>query len=610
MSAMADKTQGAVMADFVFGGIESDEGRLLESERKRWSGLRHAHALDPLDPAPGQAVRITVTVGPDVNVDRVAAYYTADGSEPAGSRGRAVSGEVALLERVDIRWEALIWDYVEVWQGELPGQPEGAMVRYRIEGWLSSGEGESAWSREQNMDRSVERPSVYGYAVDRFAPPAWAHDAVIYQVFVDRFSGVENRWLEPDEMERFTGGMLAGVTAKLDYIAGLGVNAVWLTPIFRTTHYHGYDTSDYYAIDPRFGTEDDLRALVAGAHERGLRVILDFVANHTAQDFAPFAEAVRMPDSQYRSWYTFDPVYKHGYRSFFDVATMPQFDTDFPAVRRYLCEAAAHWLREFDVDGFRLDYAAGPSHSFWSEFRAACRAVKADCWLFGEVTRTGDLLRTYMGRLDGCLDFAFARSVRLLTAYAQPVISVGRFAAGMERSREFFGGGESFLLPSFIDNHDMNRYLWVASNDQQRLRLAAGLMFAFGGPPVIYYGTEVGLSQPRAKGPYREESRHPMLWGEAQDAELLAWFQAWIGARRRHPALARGAIRTLHVDDEQGVWLAEREHEGDRVLAAVNVSGETRPLPLEGGAWRDLVTGEAVKAPLLEPLSVQLLGAV
>ncbi|MEZ4716889.1 MAG: alpha-amylase family glycosyl hydrolase [Caldilineaceae bacterium] len=116
----------------------------------------------------------------------------------------------------------------------------------------------------------------------------------------------------------------------MDYIADLGVTALWLSPFFKTSFYHGYDTVDFYTVDPRFGTNDDVRALVDAAHARGLRVILDFVANHVGTGFAPFAAAAADPADPHRAWFSFGPEYKHGYRSFFDVAAMPQLDTDHP----------------------------------------------------------------------------------------------------------------------------------------------------------------------------------------------------------------------------------------------------------------------------------------
>lgn len=597
-----------VMDDFVFGGIEADSVQILAAERQRYTGLRHHYDLSPRDPLPDEAVTITVYSGPTLHIDRATAYVTTDGQMPTGERGRATTGFAVDLVVTAVRWEPILWDYVTVWQGTIPPQPEGIFVQYVIEGWRSYDEDFSCWSNEPHIDGTVSQVTRYGYFVDRFATPAWAQEAVVYHIFVDRFTGVANRWLTTSEMNEFTGGTLRGVIDKLDYIADLGVTAIWVSPVFVTPSYHGYDTTDYYQVDARFGSNADLRELIDAAHARNLRVLLDFVANHTSLHFGPFVQAQTDPTSPYRAWFGFDQGYEHGYRTFFNVASMPQLDTDLPAVRTFLINAACHWLTEYDVDGYRLDYAAGPSHAFWSEFRAACKAVKPDCWLFGEVTHAGDALRHYQGRLDGCLDFAFCRTLRQLCAQPQPALTLAHFANLVQQSRRFFQGDDTqpstFLQPSFLDNHDVNRFLWVAGNDKQRLRLAAGLLFAFGDAPILYYGTEVGLSQPRSKGPWREEARHPMRWGEAQDSELLAYFKQLIALRRRHPALQRGNFKTHLLDEAQQVWLVERRAGEDVVLVAVNVSHDTQAVTLPWSQARDL-TGAPLSASItLSPQSV------
>ncbi len=372
--------------------------------------------------------------------------------------------------------------------------------------------------------------------------------------------------------------------------------------------YHGYDTVDYMEIDPRLGTKADLAELVQGAHARGLRVLLDFVANHSSDQFAPFQEALHDRDSAYRRWYSFGPQYDHGYRCFFTAASMPQFNHDDPGARGYLLDAARYWLREFGVDGYRLDYAAGPSHDFWSAFGRACKEVNPDCWLFGEVTRGSDWLRTYSGRLDGCLDFSFVRQIRLLCAPDEAAAPLGSFAAFLERTQRFFP--VNYTRPAFIDNHDMNRLLWSVGGDQQLLRLAAGLLLAFGSSPILYYGTEVGLGQPRAKGHYREEARHPMLWEDAQDRELLAWFRERIAFRRAHPALAYGPVTTRLLNDVTSVWLAERTWEEDTVLIAVNNGLQAQRVPLPAGSFVD-ASGQQISGEIeLAPRSVVMLAQV
>lgn len=581
-----------VMEDFVFGGIEANDEVLLATLRRQSNGVRHRNAMTPRDPQPGEAVQIEVFVGPAFALDHLTAYVTTDGSEPSGHRGVATNGFAVALTPVGPQWEAILWDYVERWRGEIAGQPEGALVQYRIEGWRSGDADFAVWSNELHIDGVDELSTRYGYHVDRFVTPPWARAAVLYQLFVDRFAypaqapaNPTGRWLTPAELNEFTGGGLRPIIDKLDYIVDLGATVIWLTPIFATPSYHGYDTSNYYEIDPRFGTKADLRELVDAAHTRGVRVILDFVANHTSLDFAPFRQAHRDPAAPSRSWFSFGDTYTHGYRTFFNVASMPQFNSDDPGARRYLIDAAVYWLTEFDIDGYRLDYAAGPSLAFWSEFRAACRGTRPDCWLFGEVTLAGEDLRAYEGRLDGCLDFSFCRLLRQLCAGPQPTITLSHFVNSVTKSRRFFS--PDFIQPAFLDNHDMNRFLWAAGNQPNRLRLAVSLLFALGDAPILYYGTEIGLSQPRGKGPWREEARHPMRWGATQDRELFAFCQGLIQFRRQHPALHSGALVTLQLDEERLLWLAQRQVGDDGVLIALNLSTLPQSITLPPGNYLD-----------------------
>ncbi len=177
-----------VMEDFVFGGIEADDGQLLANLRRQAKGLRHRNAITPRDPRPGEAVQLAVYVGPDLVVDQITAYVTIDGSEPQGHRGVAHNGFAVPLVLTASEWEAAIWDYVACWQGEIPGQLHDTVVQYRIEGWRSGDETFAAWSNEPHIDGVAELATRYGYHVDNFVTPAWAQAAVVYQIFVDRFA--------------------------------------------------------------------------------------------------------------------------------------------------------------------------------------------------------------------------------------------------------------------------------------------------------------------------------------------------------------------------------------------------------------------------------------
>jgi hypothetical protein len=538
------------MEEFLFGTVAIDKLKIVHHRVSR-TGLQHAHEILPRDPAPGEPVRVRVTVAPDLPAEKVVCYYTVDGSEPAGSLGEPQNGYVIPLQRVGCEWDTFLWGYLTLWEGTLPPQAEGATVRYRIGAW-QEGAGEisadwpdvkattdaasGAFFRSEPIPESPRGdPSTgvtFTFAVDRLQPPPWARQALIYHIFIDRFFPGEGKgWLQTEDLRDFCGGTLWGVLEKLDYIVDLGATCLWLSPVFPSPTTHGYDATDYMSVEPRMGGDEALRELVRAAHGRGLRVVLDLVCNHLSNLHPYFLEAQKNPRSPYRDWFFFDDD-QVGYRAFFGVRSMPQVNLSHPAARRWMLDIARYWLREFDVDGYRLDHANGPGPSFWPDFWAACKEEKPDCFCFGEVVEPADVLRRYVGRLDGVLDFHFTDALRRTLAYGtRPAAAFEQF---VRNHLEYFPA--DFLLLNAIDNHDMDRFLFIAGNSKDRLRQAAEIQMRLPGPPVIYYGTEVGLSQTVSKSDAigLEASRMPMAWGDTQDGQLLDFYKALILERHQN----------------------------------------------------------------------------
>ena len=547
------------MEEFTFGTLATDELKLVHHRAAR-SGLQHGHDLAPADPLPGQPVTITVRLGPDLAADHVTCYYTLDGTEPAGARGVAENGRALPLQRAGATWDTLVWGYVETWRGVLPPQPDGVTVRYRIGAWMAQvvtpngAEVFADWPETQlaaeqaaaaffagkplpaGVAGDPARGHTFAYHVDTFAPPRWAREAVIYQVFVDRFYPGQGRaWQQMTDLGGICGGTLWGVAEQLDYIADLGADCIWLSPIFVSPSHHGYDATDLRHVEPRLGGDAALRTLVDAAHKRGIRVLLDYACNHISDQHEIFRSALAEPDSPYRAWFTFDdsPV---GYRTFFGVPSMPQLNHAYPPARDWLIDIARYWLREFDVDGYRLDYANGPGPDFWTDFWTACKETRPDSFCFGEVIDAPDVQRRYVGRLDGCLDFHLGDMLR--RTFALGVRTEADLARFLPRHAAFFPA--DFLMPTFLDNHDMDRFLFIAREDKAALRRAAAAQMRLPGPPIIYQGTEIGLEQRTSKdaGLGLEVNRVPMVWGAEQDGDLLAFYQDLIRMRR---ALQRAA---------------------------------------------------------------------
>ncbi|WP_322495418.1 alpha-amylase family glycosyl hydrolase [Chloroflexus sp.] len=609
-----------VSADFIFGTMATDSRR-LGYVRAEMAGISHRYRMEPAAPQAGEPVRLFVTLGPSIIADRVCVYYTTDGSEPTGRRGQPAPGSaVAQGQRLASHWDTLLWGYMEEWAIDLPPQPSGAVVRYRIEAWLSKGEG-SLWYSEvigaTEGDGSVlghpgpgdhylremgaefnltffRRPRTCAYRVGDEGAPAWLDEAVIYHIFIDRFHpGPDRQFAHPPTPMGIYGGTLAGVTAKLDYIASLGTTAIWLSPLFPSPSHHGYNATDYYSVEPRMGTLADLQTLIAAAHDRGMRVILDYTANHFSSRHPIFQRAITDPSSPERDWFTFTQ-YPDKYVSFFGVAELPQLDLDHPPARQFMIDAARYWLEQ-GVDGYRLDYTIGPSHDFWTAFRAAMRAIKFDCVLLGEAVDTAEVLRSYIGRLDGCLDFLLLQAIRRFFAFDE--IKASTFAIFLNRHLAYFPPG--FALPSFLDNHDMNRFLWVARGDTRRLRLAALCQYTLPHPPVLYYGTEVGLSQRldvrHADGSgHPEEARLPMLWDDDQDRDLLQFYRQLGALRRSTTDIWRGERTFTHIDDQHRQLAYTCTANGATWLVALNNAPHVGAIPLPAGRWEVALATQTV----------------
>ncbi|MEM0142778.1 MAG: alpha-amylase family glycosyl hydrolase, partial [Candidatus Parvarchaeum sp.] len=221
----------------------------------------------------------------------------------------------------------------------------------------------------------------------------------VYQIFVDRFStGNKDKdaKLAFKTSRKWMGGNLNGIIGKLDYIKNLGFDAIWLTPIFSAANYHGYSTLDFYSVDKHFGSNKTLKKLVDKAHLLGLKVILDFVANHVSNRHPFFTSAINNKKSEYRNWFIFNE--KNDYMSFLGVKELPKLNTRNDSVINYLIDAAIFWIKEFGIDGYRLDHAIGPSFKFWQEFVHSCREVNNDMLFLPEIWLSG-VDKTYIDTL-------------------------------------------------------------------------------------------------------------------------------------------------------------------------------------------------------------------
>ena len=550
-------------------GTQRDFKNRIAVYQSNLVGIKHLHRLSPRHPKPNQPTTVHVSTSGGIAYDSVHCWITTDGEETTFELVPSEPG-----------WNTLEWRYVQQWHGYIPPQPNRTTVRYKIGGRVV---GSDRWIFADNQARVLSKATEFAISVDNYEMPAWVRDAVIYHIFLDRFyPGDGVPWNKPINLSGFFGGTLRGAIQKLDYIQSLGCNAIWLSPLFASPTHHGYDATDYYTVEPRFGTNAELIELIDKAHQRDMRVILDFVANHWSNHHPTFREAQREPDSEYRAWYTWQR-WPDEYTSFFGVKGMPQLNLKHKPTSDYLLDCAQHWLRK-GVDGYRLDYAPGPPHTFWADFRQACKAVNPDAFLFGEVVNHSEVIASYMPHFDGCLDFLLADALR--RTFVLETSTLLEFEAFLGAHEAYFS--LDFSLPAFLDNHDMTRILYLAREDKAKVRLAALVLFTLSAPPVTYNGTEVGVSQRKPLGRF-EEARLPMPWGDEADRELLAYFQRLGELRRQFPVISSGKRKVVHLDVQKGTYAYVQTSEIGPVMIALNTSrrSQTIKIPMSSLQGRD-----------------------
>ncbi|HWM92049.1 MAG TPA: alpha-amylase family glycosyl hydrolase [Thermoanaerobaculia bacterium] len=474
------------------------------------------------------------------------------------------------------------------------------------------------------------------------AEPDWARGAVFYEVFVRSFSDSDGDGV----------GDLRGLTSKLDYLndgdpktsTDLGVDALWLMPVFQSPSYHGYDTVDYERIDDEYGTAEDFQRLLDEAHRRGIRVIVDFVMNHSSAQHPWFVESASSPTSPKRDWYVWradDPGWtqpwggsnrtwheKNGafyYGVFW--GGMPDLNFSTPAVREEMKRLAGLWISR-GVDGFRLDatrhlFANGPgegqndqpeTHVFLKEFGEHVRRVNPRAVLVGENWTTTPAIAQYFAELP--MNFNFPLAEEILNGVRDG--EAAGIAGKIEEMQELYPAGA--LDAPFLTNHDQTRIATVLNNDLVKLRSAAAVLLTLPGAPFLYYGEEIALRN----GPERndEHKRTPMPWDSspaggfttgkpwfqfapgqetanvaAQTGDpnsLLSHYRKLIQARKSSTALRQGDLKLLTSGIESNPVLAFiREHQGERVLVVHNLGADAAlagPYPVEENGFESLFT--------------------
>lgn len=456
--------------------------------------------------------------------------------------------------------------------------------RFRYHFYLNDGKN-GCWYNEKGFFRFKPKGFEAGYfqypfinESEIFKAPEWVQDSIFYQIFPDRFyNGNKNNdpsslspWGEKPASDSFFGGDLEGIIKKLDYIQNFGVNAIYLTPIFKSPSNHKYNIDDYYQIDPHFGDLNTAKRLVNEAHKRGIKIVLDAVFNHSGYDFFAFKDVrERGENSPYKNWFyleslpvkTDPPV---NYKTFAnDIVNMPKLRTDNNEVKEYFLEVVRYWTEELDIDGWRLDVANEIDHQFWREFRQVVKEIKPDAYIVGEIWHNSeDWLQG--DQFDAVMNYPLAEAI--LDFFARKKIGPETFSNRLSKIWMSYQDRVSYAMLNLINSHDTPRLLHYFNGNKEAMKLALLFQMTYPGVPMIYYGDEIGLT-----GGNDPDCRRCMIWERAkQDIKLFNYYKKIIGLRRKLVSLRRGSFKPVIIDDTSNVFGYKRTYKNEEVIVIIN----------------------------------------
>ncbi|MGG3956165.1 alpha-glycosidase [Bhargavaea massiliensis] len=413
---------------------------------------------------------------------------------------------------------------------------------------------------------------------DVFDAPAWVKNTIWYQIFPERFANGNPRLNPPNTLPwgsveptttSFFGGDFEGIIERLDYLVELGINGIYFTPIFKAPSNHKYDTIDYFEIDPQFGDKQTFKRLVHACHQKGIRVMLDAVFNHSGYYFAPFQDVLKNGEkSRYKDWFHIrefplqtEPI--PNYDTFAFVPQMPKLNTENPEVKQYLLDVATYWIREFDIDGWRLDVANEVDHQFWREFRQAVKAIKPDVYILGEIWH--DAMPWLRGdQFDAVMNYPFTNGA--LNYFAKGNVRASEFAYTIVNVLHNYPHNVNEVAFNLLGSHDTPRILTQCGEQKEKVKLMFTFQLSFSGSPCIYYGDEIGLT-----GGQDPLCRKCMIWEkEKQDRDIFAHVQTLIALRKQYRALRFGEFHVLETNDETNHIAYVKTYDDETIVCVLN----------------------------------------
>ena len=432
-----------------------------------------------------------------------------------------------------------------------------------------------------NRDRMFDCPQNLREE-EMFEVPQWAANKAVYQIFPSRFAASQpvdrELWYKApitpmDDLH----GDLRGIIEHMDHIQKLGIDVLYMTPVFKSNSCHKYDTIDYYQVDPSFGTLEDLKELVQKAHERGMKVVMDAVFNHTGREFFAFEDILEKGEkSKYLDWYFIEGFPLEGgsgeipnFKCFAYHGGMPKLNLRNPEVEKFITDVACYWIKECDIDGWRLDVGDEISHFFWKRFREAVKAVKKNMLIIGEIWHyAGDFLEG--DEWDTVMNYPFY--LNMIDLLADTRINVSQFVQNLGYLKGRLNKKCYPLMWNLIDSHDTARFLHFCHYNNKKQHLAAAFQLLLPGMPMIYYGDEYAM--PGANDP---DCRRGMYWDEEyQDQEMFEWYKQLLHVRKEHTCIVDGELIETIVKDEEETIVFIRKNGEETIALIFNCSSNAK----------------------------------
>lgn len=535
---------------------------------------------------------------------------------------------------------------LQYWQAEIPIAPDKATTLYCFKAVFSD---KQYWLHAAGISKRASGQETHFRFNAKHQPPSWVKQQIFYQIFPDRFANgnpeisvtsgeyflhgelkpaLAKTWDEAVSphgktgASEFYGGDLKGIRDKLDYLQQLGVTSLYLNPIFTAPSNHKYDTSDYFAIDPHLGTNQEFADFVADLHQRGMKIVLDAVYNHTSLNhpwFDRFGKredglgAWQNPNSPYRDFYQFEGD-SENYVGWNGIASLPKLNFLNERVRDYFYHSEQavikHWLRPpYQIDGWRFDVihmlgegkgAVNNAH-YVKAFREAAKSVNPDCYVLGEhFFEASNWLQGEQE--DGAMNYyGFAHPVRAFFAgldisFDPCELTAEDFVAWLMEAMAKVPWQNQLSQLNQLDSHDTMRFLTMLRGDEQSLRNALIMLFCWVGVPCLYYGTEV-----RLEGGHDPDNRRTFPWQRLNsETEMREFIQTLTHFRQQSNALQQGSVHWLYA--KQKAFAFARFIGDERVICAINQNEASAmmelplwQLAIDRGSFSDLLTNQSMQ---------------